>query len=166
VSLVTAVVVWLHIFSAVGWLGAVMVFGMLVGPLLPGFSPSTRAELVMKLFPRFVRYIQVFAGTTVVFGVAAALAFTNGNMALFAPTSNFGLFISVGALLALVALVVGLAVVVPATNKVIRLTGELAKNPGPPSPELQKASNRTRMGGGFVLVLLIIVLVCMVAAAS
>jgi uncharacterized membrane protein len=166
VSLVTAILLWLHIFSAVGWLGSVMVFGMLVSPLLPGFSVSTRAELVVKLFPRYVRYLEAFTLTTVVFGAAAALALANGNMAVFAPTSNFGLFISVGALLALIALVNAFAVAVPATNKVVRLTAEMMKNPGPPPPELQKASSRLRVSASFGMVILIIVLVCMVAAAS
>ena len=71
-SLELAILFWLHIFSAIGWMGAAMVFGMVVAPLLPSFNPATRGEVVVKLFPKYTRYSEIFALMTVIFGAVLA----------------------------------------------------------------------------------------------
>lgn len=165
-ALLDGVLLWFHIFSAIGWLGSTMLFGMLLGPMLPKFSPQTRAEIVVKFFPKFSIYVEIFGILTLIFGVLATFALIRGDFSLLAPTTQFGLFISVGALLALVAMLDGIFVIGPATLKIARLTEEMMKNPGPPSPELVKASNKVRTSASAGLVILILVLVCMVAAVS
>lgn len=165
-SLVLAILFWLHIFSAVGWMGAAMVFGMVLGPLLPTFNPATRGEIVLKLFPKYVRYSELFALSTVGFGVILALVMSGGNMSNFSPTTTFGLFITIGASLAIVTAIVALGVIAPSAHKLVRLTESAVKTPGPPSPDLMKTSNRLKMSATIGLVLLILVLVCMVAAAE
>jgi uncharacterized membrane protein len=161
-----SVLIWLHIFTAVGWMGSAMVFGMIIGPLIPKLSPPTRGELIVNLFPKYIRYIQIFAGLTVVFGVALLGNIIQGDLGMMSPSTPFGLYISSGAGLALVTVILAFGFIVPATHKLVRLTQEAMKSPGPPSPELQRTANRLRAGTTVGLALLIVVLVLMVAAAT
>lgn len=127
-SLVVAALLWLHIFSAIGWMGAAMVFGMVLGPLLPAFNPATRGEVIVKLFPKYVRYIEAFSGMTVLFGFATAMAFSGGDLSKFSPTTTWGLFISTGATLALVTLALAMGVIIPSVKKLVLLTQDAMKN--------------------------------------
>jgi uncharacterized membrane protein len=164
-AILLEVLLWLHIVAAIGWVGAAMVFGMLIGPALPTFTPSTRGEFVVKVVPKYTRFAQVFTVVTPIVGIALALSMSGGDMSVFAPTTQFGLFISAGAALTLVAWVVAFGVIGPAAHKVVRLTEEAMKSPGPPSPELLAANKRLRMGAASGLVLLLVILACMVAAS-
>ncbi len=165
-AILLEVLLWLHIVAAIGWVGAAMVFGMVLGPVLPTFTPATRGEFIVKVFPKYIRFIEIFTIATPIIGVALALSMANGDFSMFAPTTQFGLFISVGAALAVVALVVAFGVVTPAARKVLKLTEAMMKAPGPPSPELLGANKRLRGGAAIGLVLLMVILVCMVAATG
>jgi hypothetical protein len=90
-----------------------MVFAMVVGPSLPRFSASTRVEFGAKVVPKFARYIEVFAIITVIFGVAMVAVITDGDLSVMSPSTPFGLYISIGALLSLVAMGLAFAVVIP-----------------------------------------------------
>lgn len=165
-SLELAILFWLHIFSAIGWMGAAMVFGMVIGPLLPSFNPATRGEVVLKLFPKYIRYSEAFSLMAVIFGAVLALAISGGDFSKLSPTTTWGLFITVGAIFALSALGMAFGVIAPAAHKLVHLTENAVKNPGPPSPDLMKTSARLKTSATIGLVLLILVLVCMVAAAE
>lgn len=94
-----------------------------------------------------------------------ALSMSGGSLSAFAPTTQFGLFISAGAALALVAVVVAFAAVGPAAHKVVRLTEGQMNSPGPPSTELVAANKKLKTAASIGLVILMGVLVCMVAAS-
>jgi uncharacterized membrane protein len=164
--LLNAVLAWLHILGAVGWLGTAMLFGIILGPTLAKLSPPARSELVIKLFPRFLPYLQGFLSLTLVMGVALALVVAQGDFSVFSPTNPFGLYISVGAGLALVTVIVAMGIVVPSARKVLEMTKALAEKPGPPPGELMRASNKMKTGATAALILLFIVLAFMVAAAN
>jgi uncharacterized membrane protein len=164
-AVVLEALLWLHIVGAIGWLGSAMFFGMVLGPALPTLSPATRGEFIVKVFPKYIRFVEIFAIITPVFGVALALSMSNGDLGVFAPTTQFGLFISAGAAMALVALVLALAVVTPAARKVLELTEQIMKSPGSPSSNLLGANKRLRGGAAVGLVLLMAILACMVAAS-
>ena len=168
-SLGFAVLLWLHVVSAVGWMGAAMVFAMLIGPTLPSLTPSARGELIVKLLPKYITYAELFTLVTPIFGLGLALYISHGSFAVFSPATygNFGLFISIGAFLSVVAWVISFGLVAPTGHKIVSITKEMMKNPGsPPPPELQKASTRLRIASTTGLVVLFIILVCMVVAAA
>lgn len=171
-SLETGILLWLHIFGAVAWLGAALVFGMLIGPTLPKLSPSTRGEVTINLFPKLVRYVEGSGVFTVILGFLLLYAYTGGNFSVMAPTNQFGLFMSIGALLALITVGISFGLVGPNFLKVARIYEEMRKGAptlgagGAPPPEFQKALNRGKVGAMVGLILLIIVLICMVAAVS
>ncbi len=165
-SYVIAVLTWFHILGAIGWLGAAMFFGMIIGPLLPGLSPATRGELLVKLVPRFTRYVAGFAIATSVFGVALVFAIAGGNLSILSPSNSFGLFVSAGAAVTIVAMILAFVVVLPTANKIVGITKNMQQNPGPPPPELPSFQKRLRISATTVVVLLLIVLAFMVAAAN
>lgn len=165
-SLGFSVLLWLHIVSVVGWLGSIMVFGMLIGPTLPALSPTSRNELIVKLVPRYVRYGQVFALITPIFGLSLALYISHGSFRIFTPNNVFSEFIAIGALLSLVGWAITFSVLTPAAGKLVRLTKESMSGEGAPSPELLKASKTMRISSAAGMVVLLAIVACMVYAAT
>jgi hypothetical protein len=182
-SLPFAALLWLHIVSAVGWLGAGMVFAMLIGPILPTLSPSSRGELIVRLFPKYVRWAEIFTFVTPVFGLTLALYISHGDWSIFDPNSNtgiactsvlvscvtnpFGFYLSIGALLTLVAWGLVFGVVAPTGRRIVWFTQAAMKNPGNPPPAgLAKATMRLRASSSAGLVLLLVIVLCMVLAAT
>ena len=164
-SSVTATLALFHIFSAIGWLGAALFFTTVVGPVLPRLSPPARSELILKMFHRQATYIEIFSGLTVVFGVGLALARSDGDLSIFLPTSSWGLRITAGATIALIAFVIAFAIVIPGVKNLIKMVEQMQQNPQQPPPaEFFGVQKRIRYGAMAVLILLIIVLVFMVGA--
>jgi hypothetical protein len=163
-ALATEVLLWLHIVAAAGLVGAAMVFGMIIGPSLPALTPVARGEFLVKVLPKYVRYAQILTVITPLIGVALAFSLPGGTASAFNPSTRFGMFISAGAGLSLVTLVVAFGVIGPASKKVVKLTEETMKNQGPSSPDLMAANNKVRIGAAVGLFILLAILVCMVAA--
>jgi len=164
--ILTTVVLWLHIFGAIGWLGGALVFGIVVGPGLARLSGPARGEFFAKVAPNYVLFVEIFSGLTLVFGVIAVFTLGNGSMSIMSLSTPFGLYISIGAILALVAVVLAYGVIVPSARKMIEIAQSLSKSPGPPPPEMTTASKRLRVGSTAAMVLLILVTIFMVAGAT
>ena len=107
------VVLWAHIFSAIGWLGAAMVFGIIIGPSLAKLSPQARGEFMVKVMPRYLRYFEVFSAMTIIFGVITAAVLLNGDFSSISFSTPFGLYITIGAILALIVFAVSFSVILP-----------------------------------------------------
>ena len=161
-----AVLLWLHIVGAVGWLGAAMVFAMLIGPTLPSLSPASRGDLVVKLFPKYIRWGTIFSLITPIFGLALALDLSNGSFSIFRPNNPFGSYITAGALLSLVMWVLFFGLVAPTSRKIVSLTREMMSAQGASPERLQKASQRLRIFSTTGLLVLFVIVACMVAAAT
>jgi len=164
-AILTDVLLWLHIVAAGGWVGAAMVFGMIISPAVPTFTPATRGEFIVKVFPKYIRYAEVFTLVTPLVGLALAFSI-NGSFSVFSPTTRFGMFISAGAGLSVVTWIVFFGVIAPTAHKVVKMTEDMMKNPGPPPAGLVGASKRMRVGAAVGLVLLLTILIFMVAAAT
>ena len=160
------IVLWLHVFSAIGWLGAAMVLAMVIGPGLQKLTPQSRGEFVVTVVPRYIRYSLAFAVLTLIFGIISVAVFTNGDFSMMSPSTTFGAYISAGALLAIVALVVGLGVAIPSANKMVKILKSTPAGTGAPPPELKTASDRMRIGSTVSMALLVIVTILMVAGAT
>ena len=143
-----------------------MVFAIVLGPALPSLSAQARLEFLATVLPRYVRYIRMFAAVTVVFGVATVLVIADGDYSVLSPSTPFGLYVSAGALLALVVMGLAFGVILPTAGRIAEMSGALLKAPGPPPPELLAASERLRKGSMAGLVLLAAVTVLMVASAT
>ena len=158
------ILLWFHIFAAASWFGAVMLFATVVGPTIGDFTPSTSGEVVVKMLPKYLRYIMIFTGLTPILGLVTALSSSGGSMSIFVPNSDFGVYILAGALLSLVAWVVTFGVVYPTGKKIVRITEEVVRDKSPQPPQLPKLAMRLKISSGIGLALLIAILICMVAA--
>jgi uncharacterized membrane protein len=164
--LTTAVVLWVHIFGAIGWLGGAMTFGMAVAPNLVGMSPQARLEFFVKVAPKFTRFVEAFSLLTVIFGVITATVVVNGNFSLWTLSNNFQILITIGALIALVTVILALTVIVPVSHKIARISQDLLKTPGPPPAELPAALKTLKVSSTIAIVLLVVVTIFMVAGVN
>ncbi|MDA4128948.1 MAG: hypothetical protein OK422_05800 [Thaumarchaeota archaeon] len=153
--IIITVLAYLHIISAIGWLGGAVLFVSVVAPGLRSLSPTARLEFLSKIGPKATRF---FAGTstaTIVFGLA-----------LLFSSDVSGTNINVGLTLGLIAYLVALVVAFPALTKADHLAKEALASgqAGPPSPELAKALKRGGLGVVVVVLLLVVTLMFMVAS--
>ena len=156
-----AVLAWIHILAAIGWMGTAMFLVMVLTPSMVGLSPGSRKELVLKLFPRFIRYVTVFATLTLVAGVLLAL----GMIGQLDPSATRGLRVSIGAFIALVAYVLALGVGLRSARKLMKILGTPQDPQQSPPPEIAVLQRRMRFTATAVVTLLALTLVFMVTAA-
>jgi hypothetical protein len=143
-----------------------MVFGIILAPSLAKLSPQTRGEFMVKVVPKYLRYFELFSGMTIVFGVATAAVLLNGDFSKVSLSTPFGLYITVGAVLALLVFVVSYSVTIPITRKIIRISESMMKTPGPPPPELKVLANRQKVITTASLLVMILITVLMVAGST
>ncbi|MCI4368390.1 MAG: hypothetical protein L3K09_02345 [Thermoplasmata archaeon] len=161
--LVTWILAWAHIVSAIGWLGGGIVFGFVVAPALSKLSPASSGEFLVKVVPGVVRFFQIFAGLTVLFG--ALLLFNMGGLGLLNPSTFYGVDLSVGVAFALAAFVESEFLAVPIQLKAVRLVREMvASGKHEPPAELPKTLKMATVTSVLTLILLLIASVCMVGA--
>lgn len=164
--ILNTIVLWAHIFGAIGWMGAAMVFAFVIGPSLAKMSPQARLEFFAKAAPRYLRYVELFTLLTIIFGVAMVAVLADGDTSILSLDTTFGVAIAVGATLAVVAVGLAMGVIVPTARKISEISKQLLEKPGPPPPELPALSNRLKVSSAVGLVLLILVTIMMVAAAT
>ena len=87
--LTTWILAWLHVVSAICWLGGGIMFAFVVGPALSRLSPASSGEFLVKVVPRVVLFFQVLAGLTILFGVL--LLYNMGGFGLLSPSTSYGL---------------------------------------------------------------------------
>jgi hypothetical protein len=166
-SAIVMVLLYGHIVSAVGVLGGSLLFAFAIGPVLPRLTPATRGELIVKLLPRVANVITVFGGLLALFGVALAFAITDGDLSQLSTTTGWGLRISIGVVLGLIALIVAMGVIHPAVMEMGRI--QAAQPPdasGPPPARFVRLMNRLRAGSILAQITMLGAIAFMVAAAS
>ena len=118
---VNAALAWLHILAAIGWMGTAMFLVMVLTPSMRVLSPSSRRDLILRLFPRFIRYVTVFATLTLVAGILLAFGYAGSSLQLLSPTTAWGLRITVGASLALVAYALAIGLGLRSARKIVKI---------------------------------------------
>jgi uncharacterized membrane protein len=164
--ILTTVVLWLHVFGAIGWMGAGMIFAIVIGPSVGTMSPAARTEFFANVVPKYLRYVEVFSILTILFGVATAVVFADGDYSMFSSSSTFGLLLSAGAILGLVAIGLAMAVVVPTARRISKISQGMLQKPGPPPAELLGLAKRLKVSSTSALAILVLVTMLMVAAAT
>jgi uncharacterized membrane protein len=161
---------FLHIVAGVLWVGSVFLFVGFVAPSADDAGPSAQPLLAALVKKRKVgRAIAGLAITNVVAGWVLWLH----NMSLYGSlqdwvTLSFGFVLTIGAVLATTAAIIGIFVVAPALERLIDTGTEIASSGGPPSVEqLQRVAQlrgRLQTSGRVVLVLLLLTVVAMATA--
>jgi len=155
---VIAVLTFLHIASAIGWLGALVFFLSVVGPSVRKFTPAASLEFLTKVGPRQTMYFAGVATSTIVFGLA--LLFT----AFGIDYTTWPAYIEVGFSLGLLAYLIAILVAIPSFRKVDKIAHQIMSNPqaGPPPPELARYLKRGNQAAISVAIILPFALVFMV----
>jgi hypothetical protein len=158
---VIAVLTFLHIVSAVGWLGGVMFFLSAVSPGVRTFTPTASLEFLTKVGPKQIRFFAGAATSTVVFGLALLFAAFGTDFA------SWPSYIEVGFALGLIAYLIAILVTIPTFRKVDKIARQILGNPqgGPPPPEFASLLKRANMAAMAVAVILLLALVFMVSSA-
>jgi len=165
-SLVSAVLAWLHILSAIGWMGSAMFLAMVLGPSTRELPPPSRRDLVLRLFPRFIRYVTVFATLTLVFGVLLGVVLVSDGGDLLSPSTTWGLRIIIGASIALVAYALALSLGLRSARNILGLLEKPRQDQQEVQAlEMAKLTRRLRLAAATVTLLLSVSLIFMVAAA-
>jgi uncharacterized membrane protein len=161
--LLTAILAWLHIISAISWLGGGIMFGVIIAPMLSKFSPPAAGEFLVRVGPRVGRFFQVFAGTTILFGLL--LLYNVGGIGLLTFSNTYGIELTVGVIFALAAFVVSEFFSVPPLLRAVRLVKEMQSSgrhePPAELPRALKVAGATAM---LTLILLLLTSAFMVAA--
>jgi uncharacterized membrane protein len=165
--LVTGIINWFHVVSVIGWTGAVVTFIVSLQPSLAKFSPQANGEFVVKVLPRLVRSIQLFAVFTLIFGPLLAFTMNDGEPNVFNFVSPWSVFITIGAALGITMLLMVFFFLTPTASRLVRVVSALQKNPQKPSPaELKVLGKRMAIGTPLSLALLLLTEVFMVGAAQ
>jgi uncharacterized membrane protein len=161
---------FLHIVAGILWVGSVFLFIGFIGPAVDDAGPSAQPLLTALVRKRKVSRVIVGLAIT---NVLAGWVLWLKNMTIYGSledwiTLRFGLVLTIGAVLATTAAIIGIFVVGPALERLIDLGGEVATSGGPPSEtQLQRIEylkGRLQTYGRTVLVLLLLTIVAMATA--
>jgi uncharacterized membrane protein len=122
---VLAILAWLHIISAMGWLGGGIMFAFVVGPELKNLSPASSGEFLVKVIPGVIRFFQTASRTTILFGILLLYKFSNGDFGILSFGTSFGAVLTVGVSLGFIAFLISEFVAVPAQMKAVRMIKEM-----------------------------------------
>jgi len=165
-------VLWLlrliHILSGVFWVGGFMVFARFVFPAARMLGPA--AGPVMDQLVRVRKLPRAFIGAaslTILSGLGLFWRDSVGSGSAWAG-SPAGRVFGIGALLAVIAFVIGVAVNAPAGQRLAALTAEMQAKGGPPTPEqsaqVQRLQKRLGVGMQVIAVLLVLATAAMALA--
>jgi uncharacterized membrane protein len=158
-----------HILFGVAWVGGLALLALYLQPGAKAIGPAAgpfMQELVAKR--RLPNYL---LGTGAVTIIAGGFVYWHdwdafGSLGDFVGTA-FGTALTVGAVVTVIAWLIGLSVVKPATMRAMALAGQLASAGGPPTPEqmaeLQAVQRRARQ---FTIVALVLLVVAVFAMAT
>jgi uncharacterized membrane protein len=163
VSFVIAILAWFHVVSAIGWLGGGIMFAFVLAPALAKLSPPSSGEFLVKVVPRVVRFFQIFAGTTVLFGVL--LLYSLGSLPLLDPSTFYGADLTIGLSIGFLAFLLSEFVSVPIQVKAINMIREMqASGQHQPPAEFPKTLKRASQTATLTVLLLILASIFMVGA--
>lgn len=141
-------------------------FGFVIGPALGKLSPPASGEFFTKVVPRVLRFFRIVPGLAILFGLLLLYAYTNGDLSQVSPMTGWGLRITIGMTIGLVALLTGELLSVPSFHKVIGMIGKAPSGGSQgPSAEFLSRLRRARVSATVTVLLLIIALVFMVGSA-
>jgi len=163
--LLVAVLAIGHVLSAIGWLGAGLLSGFVIGPGLQRLSPTSRLEFIVKIIPRMLNYMRGMIAGTFIFGLLLLYFRFDGNFSVLSPSTVLGATLSAGIGIAVVTAVFAFAFVYPAFGHMVSIADGMLKNGGQPQPpEMAKYANRARIGSIAAALLLVIVAAMMVTS--
>jgi uncharacterized membrane protein len=154
----------LHILSGAFWYGAVIFTARFLMPSLEAAGPAA-GPVMMQLTKRGLsQAIMGAAIVNVVAGVWLMFIVSGGDVGTWMKTS-MGRTLALGATFAIVAMIVGMILNVPAAKRLGAIGAAVGKRGGPPTPEeiaeMTRLQGRLRSGAVIVAVLLTLAVAAM-----
>jgi uncharacterized membrane protein len=137
---------FLHILAGALWVGSAFLFSGFLGPSAAEVGPSAGPLLTALVKKRRLpTVIKALSGITVLAGWILWLR----DMDLYGGFGNwlgssFGLVLTIGAVLATIAFVIGMIGIAPNVERLVDLGGEIAAAGGQPTPEQGAEMGRTQ----------------------
>lgn len=164
--IITAILAWLHITSAIMWLGGGIFFAFVIGPAIGTLSPPGPGEFFVKVVPRISLFFRIVAGSTVLFGLLLFLVGSRlGSFPAFSLSNAWGISITIGLTFGIIAFLNSEFIAQPPIKKAIQLFRNM-QNPESkgPSPELPNTLKNVALTGRITVVLLLAAMTFMVGA--
>lgn len=162
--LATAILAVIHVIFGMMFLGAVFVLNLALSPVVLRLSPTTTKEFFTKFWPSMARFLHAAIGGTALFGL---LLYASGGFN--ALSGSPAIYLDVGIVLAILAIVEGEALQIPAVNRLIKTFDQpgMAGSAEQTSftPEQLKVFDRVKVGGIAGVLTITLSVVFMVAAA-
>ena len=161
--------VWrvLHILLGVLWVGAIFMIAVFVGPAIADAGPDGAKVMGALVKRRVLNIVPTFAAITIVSGFWLYSRDSSGMQGPWVH-SAMGRTLGIGAVLSLVAFVIGLTVMRPSTLRAVALGQSLAQLPeaerGAVMAQIQRLRGRAAVGGRVVAVLLVLAVLTMAVA--
>jgi len=161
----TAILAWLHIISAIGWLGGGLMFAFVVGPGLKSLSPASSGDFLVEVIPGVVRFFQWASRLTILFGILLLYSFSNGDFGILSLSTSFGTNLTTGLSIGFIAFLTSEFVAVPTQMKAIRMLKEMLASGQHQAPaDFPKTLKRGTDLSTLVVLLVILASVFMVAS--
>ncbi len=114
-------------------------FAFVVGPALAKLSPASSGEFLVKVVPRVVRFFQITAGTTILFGVLFLYNYSGGDFKVLSFSTSFGMYLTIGLAIGFIAFLISEFVAVPIQLRAIKMIKEMqAAGQHQPPPDFPK----------------------------
>ncbi|MEO8423622.1 MAG: hypothetical protein ABI595_06870 [Actinomycetota bacterium] len=159
-----------HIVAGVLWVGSAFLFSAFLGPSVAEVGPSAGPLLTVIVKKRKLpTVIKALSGITVLAGWILWLRDLDlyGGLGDWV-SSSFGLVLTIGAVLATVAFVIGMVGIAPNVERLVDLGGEIAAGGAPPTPEqaaeMQTTAAKLESASKVDLVLLLLAVTAMATA--
>lgn len=166
-DIIFLVLLFLHIGAVVLWMGAAVLSVSILGPMMSKLSGPTKMEFMKIIGPAFERYNIRNATIAIAAGIALYAYITQVATSL-APTPSQLPWLNAGVLLALVAYIIGWALIRPTNHKLWKIMSQSTPVQGStgPAPEAVALQRRLMAGSGIQALLLLATLLFMVLGAQ
>jgi putative copper export protein len=158
-DLLALAVRYLHILSAILWIGALGFSVMVLRRVMPRLEMPARKDVLRQLIPVVIRFIPATATLTIVFGAILYLLLGNFDPNVLVG-STWGLVLLAALILALALFAFGLLVVIRASRRILDHLNEPACSHGPEMGRLTKRFNNGQVvalvWGALILSLMIL----------
>ncbi len=155
---------FLHVFTGVLWLGGGLYTIFVQTPALMSAPPQARGPVLGQLLPRQVTYLLRLGEITIATGVLNVFASGKARLLEDVLGSRWAAAIAVGAILAVVLLVIGHAILKPSAMKLLQLGPKAAAGDGGAAAEAGAIIARLRKVAYAQIALGVLIIAAMVTA--
>jgi uncharacterized membrane protein len=155
---------FLHVFTGVLWIGGGLYTLFIQTPALMAAPPAARGAVIAQLAPRQVVYLLRLGELTILTGFLNVFTSGRGQQLQDLFGSRWAIAIAVGALLAIVLLAIGHAVLKPSVSRLLEVGPRAGSGDAAAGAEVAKIQARLRRVGYLQLAFGITIVFAMVLA--